>query len=702
MRRALVGASLGVALLGCAGARPARLPPTSGDEVRSAGAASLVVLTRPLAARLRVQLWIDAGAIDAAEASGHPEVASLAAWVAEGRSEGVRARVLPDGTVFEAEGLALAPLAEALLAALAAREPSDDELDLARQVLTMRRRGRAPDALAELELTAASALLGPLDPLGVVGPGELAAPDDPPEDAVATFLLEHYGLERARWVVIGAIALEGAEALLGDLAGPSASRPAPRRRLSPPIRPAALEGAPAFAIAALSPPEERLGGAWGLSGSGVGERRARFVTPCGSLGLVAGRGSLDGSALAAVAFALAVGTAGAALPDADADAERAGLDFVARPERCAAPSAGARALAISAPSEADARAFAERAAVLDAATSTVEVAHADVDGRSAVVSIVLDGGAGEDPPQDHGRTALLARALAGRCGLRAEVHPEHVALEAVLDPDALDASLGRVLRCALSEPLPAASLALARSEALAALDDDARFLARAAEVLAPGAPGLVAPMGSPEGLAGAGALEEALARLRGTARLRLGVVAPTPPGERLARALAALPAGAASPQAAPAFGPEEVLHASVESDAVEVVLAWRAEGVADAAGVVALVARELAAGPLVVVHAAAGRFAGSSWMAIAVRGEAEALDAAPALAAEAARRARAGLPSRTPRPEPRDLGADPLALAHRLAAGEEPAPRIEAAEALLDAPIRRVVVRPSSGPLRRR
>ncbi len=702
MRPAIARALVAVALLGCAGARPLRLPPTSGEEVRTAGAASLVVLTRPLAARLRVQLWIDAGAIDAAEASGHPEVASLAAWVAEGRTAGVRARVLPDGTVFEAEGDALAPLAEALLAALAARDPSAEEFDRAREVLAVRRRGRAPDTLAELELTAATALLGPLDPLGVVGPGELEAPDDPPEGAVAAFLRDHYGLERARWVVLGPIALADAEAGLGDLAGPSAARAAPTRRRSAPTTPDALEGAPAFALAALSPPGAPLGGAWGLSGSDLGERRARFVTPCGTLGLVAGGGPLDGSTLADLAFALAVGTSGAALPEADADAERAGLDFVARPERCAAPASAAHALAVSAPTDAEARALAERAAVLEGGTSTVEIAHADVDGRSAVVSIVLAGGAGEDAPQDHGRTALLARALAGRCGVRAHVHPEHLALDAVLDPDALDADLGRVLRCVLGAPLPAPSLALARAEALAALDDEARFLSRAAEVLAPGAPGLVAPMGSAVGLAGAGALDEALARLRGTARLRLGVVAPVPPGARLGQALAALPAGSPSPAAAPALGPEEVLLASVESEAVEVVLAWRAEGVADAAAAVALVARELAAGPLVVVHAAAGGFGGTSWMAIAVRGEADALDAAPAHAAEAVARARAALASRAATRDARDLGADPLALAHRLAVGAEPAPSREATEALLAAPVRRVVVRPSSGPLRRR
>ena len=704
-------------LVGCPTSRPPPFVPVSaGGEVVDAGESSVVVLTRPNAEGLLVQLWIDAGALDASDEGGVPELAALAAFIAETRAEDprVHARVVPDGTVFELRARTLDEALPPLMRSLSTRDPTDGELAAARETLRERRRGRARDPLAALEAQAVSLLLGPADPLGLEPEGDH---EEVGLSSARAFLGAHYGPTRARWVVVGNLPTEEVrEAVLrhgGAL--PEAEHDAARRRVpTEASRSAAREDTEGWSIATLT--SGVLGGASGLM-AGPGERHASFPTPCGQLGIASARGSLDETTLRALTFAL---EAGAAVhtdveSDASSDAERAGLAFVARPERCdEAPDAARHAIVVAAPDHPERR-LPDVDAVLGSGRS-LALAHLDLDGHSALLAVALSGGSLEDPEDAHGRSAIVARALALRCGVRARVSPDAVHLEAPLESsseEALNASLSRALACLFFEPLPTAFLEAARAEALASLDAEALFLEHAARAIAPGTPGLVAPRGSPAGLAGAADLEHFLAQLRTTERISVAVIAPFAPSDALTRGLGALAAAGVPFEPRPGdSGPREVFAPSITAPIVEVILTLRVDGdparpSADARTVASLLARELDAGPLSVTRFASGTSHGTSWLAIGLSGpdapldDVEALflaavarvdpqlDAALALAEEAARTEREARSTRAS-----DVARDLLVRVPTF----DPL----SAQTLLHAPPHRVVVRPSAPPLRRR
>ncbi len=711
MKRASI--ALALALFGCGSTRPPVLTPTSGGEVHVVGEGSVVVLVRPHAVGVRVQLWIDAGSIDAAMATGAPELASIAAWVAEGRDpeHRIHARVVPDGTVLEIRGEMLEETLRPLVLVLAARDPSSEELERAQGVLRERRRGRASDPLATVERAAAEALLGPLDPLGLTSSEERTVT----RDEVRDFLAAHYGPRRARWVVVGALDTDEVRAAVLDQVSslPRAGAEAGTRRIAA-SAPSAIEGTPAFAVAVLDPRDgPEIGGAAGSSGA-PGDRRARFWTPCGELALVSRHGAPRD--LFALAFALAGGPAPAVGADVDAraDAERAGLRFVARRERCAeapdAPISTAVVANLDPGSDTTTAALARLDAALHPAESP-RIQHLDVDGHTTLLVITAAGGALEDPADAHGESAVLARALGTRCDVRVAIEPERLTFWRAFD-GASEVAIARTLGCVLVDPIPDAFVEGARAEALAALDGDALFLARAALALAQGSPGLVAPRGSPSGIAGADP-RRALARVRSLARLDVALISPEPPSAALTRALGTLPVGEHHEGGVSGMGTRETFVPATDVSTIEVIVALRVDhaaeaGPADARVVAVLLADELDATELAVHRIGSGSASGSSWLAIGVRGPDAAIDRLDAIVSGAVARADARLDgalatSAIERAEAERVASEhPEALARALVIERTPAPDPLAARTLLHAPVYRVIVRPSTPPVRSR
>jgi hypothetical protein len=701
-------------VLGCGSSHTPVLTPTSGGEVHVVGEGSVVVLVRPHAVGVRVQLWIDAGSIDAAQSSA-PELAALAAWVAEGRDaeHRVHARVVPDGTVLEIRANTLEEALPPLALALGARDPSSAELERAQTILRERRRGRAVDPLAVVETAAAEALLGPLDPLGLSSEDERTIT----LEMVAGFLAAHYGPRRARWVVVGALDTDDVRtAVLDHVATlPRALEDAATRRPIASVSARAIEESPAYAFAVLDPRgPDALGGASGLGGAPV-DRHARFATPCGELALASGVGAPEH--LAELAFALAGGPAapsGTEL-DARADAERAGLRFVARRERCTerpeAPLASAILAALDPSSDHTANVLARMDAALHP-TEAARIEHLDVDGHTTLLVFTLAGGPIEDPADAHGASAILARALSTRCDVHVAIEAQRLVFSrAFSDPN--EAAIARALACVLVDPMPDAFLETARAQALGALDDDALFLARAALALAPGSPGLVAPLGSPSGLAGASDLRGALRRYRALARLEVALVSPNPPSEALTRALGTLPVGEHHEVGVSGMGEPETFVPAIEASTVEVIVALRVDHAADAGPadghtVAALLADELDATPLSVTRVASGSASGSSWVAIGVSGPDAAIDRIDELLASAVARAEERLDAAlqaaaiTRHDSDRTQSEVPAALARDRLIEEPPAPDPLASRTLLHAPIHRVIVRPSTPPVRTR
>gem|GEM_PF-3560296 len=703
-------------LLACGSTHVPILTPTSGGEVHVVGEGSVVVLVRPHAVEVRVQLWIDAGAIDAAEASGAPELASLAAWIAEGRDpeHRVHARVVPDGTVLEIRADTLERALPPLALALSARDPSGAELERAQAILRERRRGRAVDPLAAVENAAAAALLGPLDPLGLSSEDEHVVT----LEMVRDFLAANYGPRRARWVVVGALDTDAVRATVLEHVAPlprAAEDAAMRRPHMGSSSARAIEESPAFAFAVLDPRgTDAIGGASGLCGAPA-DRHARFATPCGELALASGRGAPD--RLPEVAFALAGGaspTAGTEL-DARADAERAGLRFVARRERCSAVPEAPIATAVIGSLDPSSDHTTSMLARLDAALQPAEaprIHHLDVDGHTTLVLFTLSGGPLEDPADAHGATAILARALSTRCDVHVKIEAQRLVFSrAFADPG--EAVITRTLACVLVDPMPDAFIETARAEALGALDDDARFLAHAALALAPGSPGLIAPLGSPAGLAGASDLLGTLRRLRVLARLDVALVSPSPPSAELTRALGTLPQGERQEIGVSGMGEPETFVPSIEASTVEVIIALRVDHAADAGDadtrtVASLLAEELDATPLAVTRIASGSASGSSWLALGVSGTDAAIDRVTEHLAGAVERADARLDAAlrdadVVRADRDRLHSErPDALARALLANDAVPPDPLAARTLLHAPTHRVVVRPSTPPVRAR
>ena len=595
-----------VAAWGCGGSTAPTVSPTS--VVRMVGRGPAITLASALPPDLKqpvvLGLFIDAGTRDARE----PLAAAVAAeLLGERVGRNARARALPDGLeVIAVCDDGVKACAARLARGLALRAPSEAAVARARErIVGAARLARAadPERMAdELALRAlwpdeAAAFL-PLDPAGAPSPGALAS-------AVNAFMAEAFGPERALIVASGPVAMAQLEGAVETAFAktPSASqrrkaRELPEAELDIPID-VEIDNASGTSVAiagrdlaqvtraAVQLRDELLrskratsvtghtssvrGGALailrarapstdpsalvqeigtrvermrseGLSGSMPIERDepiaslqragARFIAGAGEHAV-----SDDASALAVGVGVLVRGARGDHVGRRDPDAAQR----AAERERLTRAMQAGRALASP---ELDGELARERASVTLANRSRVLVEP--VASEQVAIAVKIGAGAASDPPELHGRTALLAQTMTVACAghsplaLRAQL----AALGATLEPRVDASSFGIVLRapaehsraaialaveCALAPSLARGDVTRARlliRERLGVVPGSGRLplaagdlRAQVARVLsAKRAPGELAPWGASSTLASVDerALSELLAReLRG-------------------------------------------------------------------------------------------------------------------------------------------------------------------------------------------
>jgi predicted Zn-dependent peptidase len=285
-------------------------------------------------------------------------------------------------------------------------------------------------------------------------------------------------------------------------------------------------------------------------------------------------------------------------------------------------------------------------------------AHIELRQRaSELVAIALRfaHGAASEPPLMHGRTALLATATASACaglppqeladrlqalGARLEPHVDAESWGLLLTaPEASwQSALALAVDCALHPSLERTDLAVARlrlRQRFGANGGPSELHALAAEFIAPGEPGALAPWGSPDRQAsvGLGELRELWRSCRRGAGFSVAAVGPLSIEDALgviARRAAELPTGPApEPSARVQAGGSPEPPQPVDHPAFGLVL-WQAPmSAADAAGARAFAAVARAAlgqGP--DVHAswhAGGTSAEGGWAAVALSGPPPAL-----------------------------------------------------------------------------
>ena len=166
--RAMVLVAMVSLVAACGGTQPrtASRPTPHSDDVEDADGLAFAFIPMPTEEQVLLALFVDAGARDAE----HPQVATLAAWLAAGSAPGVVATVYPDATrfVMPCETAALHQCVSALRQVLSRREVRAEELQVLHERLRRVRRGARGEALRRLELSALEGLLGAAqrDPLG--------------------------------------------------------------------------------------------------------------------------------------------------------------------------------------------------------------------------------------------------------------------------------------------------------------------------------------------------------------------------------------------------------------------------------------------------------------------------------------------------------------------------------------------------------
>jgi predicted Zn-dependent peptidase len=217
--------------------------------------------------------------------------------------------------------------------------------------------------------------------------------------------------------------------------------------------------------------------------------------------------------------------------------------------------------------------------------------------RRVRIRVRVAGGAAEDPPGMHGRTALHATAMSRGCvghphaALRLRLRRLGAAWAPTVDADAfgftLDApregwqeALDLALACLTAPDLSAAALQGAREALAQTFAQGPPYRAWAARALAPRTPGTVAPWGTPDDLAHVDRPDVVRAhgeRVVG-ARTHLTVDGDLPVLdvlERAARRLARLRPGRLAAPLPPGAPVDEPLLLSAAADPAATVLAWR-------------------------------------------------------------------------------------------------------------------------------
>ncbi len=725
------GALLSLALLvGCGGAppNPPRPPPTSSVSVR-VGDVELAVRERATDGRIAAALFVRAP-------EGAGALGSLAGWIVEARHPALHARATPDGLTLVALGEAsdAASILAELAAALDTRGVTSDELERATLRLRAHRAARAHDERGQAQRMAVESLVGtPLDPLG--------APDgDAAIDAAAldAWLAQSLGLERALVVVVGATSESSARA---DVATAFAHAPhvtpAPAPATWRPGAARAAGGEHGFAAAALATRDvdeaARLA-AW-VPRLSPAARATAF--PLRGHALVVASVEGDEDELSAVAQALARARAldeeapGRSARSAEDEALAIGDAWLAQLAGEADPRIGLGLVrthgpdddgaeredpAIAAPTVVAGARVVEGPAGELTIGSGLRVRAREVAGDEVAVALAFAGGASLDPPREHGRTALLAAVLARSCEPSADdawIGPDDFGVVLRGERATLERTLLRAVDCVRRAREEIAHTEGVRASAIAAHGEDDRRRAWAARVLAPGAPGRIAPRGSPAGIAAASELDLALDDAIDARRATLAIVADAAPDHLLdvAEALGASMAAGRTPleTAAPAtLASEDAFVTDPELPRPEAIVALRAAGRSDvgATAAASALARALAAHGLSIRAQVGGVSGTESHAFVVVSGADDALDALPrtaALALAAATLSQALAADEASVARTRALAlADPAVLARSLASAAPPDDdAIDVAHALLGATPRLVMARPTASPVRR-
>lgn len=687
---------LALALLACGA--PSRVAPTVMEtRVEEVAGTRIAVLPRATRGRVWLSLWIDAGARDADPA----QVATVATWIAAG--DEVSAEVMADGIELTraCNRDELDACLRSLASVVQVRDVSANALHAARQRLTETRRRVHVDDTRRADALALRALLGHgADPLGVaddddrvtpqavsgflrdhVGAGRLllvAIGDvDPdalrrkvstafghlPPAAARRAHRAHHG-ERALRVEIGEKSVVSAATLRPHLR--SAARlartlvarveaDAPGARVSADVFPA-RGGAALIA---------RIHGDHGdaqralfdhlieLSAAPTVENEDPLTPADGPRGIARWMGArwaanqangvFGGLGVGAIARGGRADRVGEQDPDA-ATREAARRELEARIRAASEHPLGEGT-----------RDEHHAALTLVGGARLYARRLAGADRVSAVV--LFDGGAAEDSPRAHGATALLARSSAAACHgtalreLGEGLEVLGVDVTPILQPDAWGLRVEGptphwrdvaylATRCASLPSLDPWSVDRARDEVMAmAQRTRARVRAIVAQIIAPSAPGRIAPLGAPAELSRVHLPElRRMRRSRATqARARIAIAGDVPieeASDMLARGAARWLEGAPrepQPWIAPA---ERLASAEHPERRFGAVIAWVMDAPANATVASSAFARAAAASlalepGLSVLWQESGAAEGRAWVLVGLGATPEAIDMLP-------------------------------------------------------------------------
>ncbi len=732
MRQALVF----VVLLGCGASssgatiRPPDLDP-SDSEI-----SGVTVMVRPRAGSGHV-----VAALFVRVRAEPPALATTAALVLEERSRGrLVARATADGIALRAASTAteLESVVAALGAAIAARDVSPEEVARAVERVRARRAGRARDDRATAARLAVAAMFGSeTDALGT------GSDDDALTAAAVNQLLRaHFGAERALVAVVGdvsrtsvdvAVSRAFADAAHVDPRGSSSARlgrdvraeisdedvVAVARRVPDMSGAAAVRAWVEWADPAASVSAFPLhGAAVVLAVRRGGARDAEALVARMQRASELDEGSFGREATDAEGELLGLGDAWLARGEASGDGLGVGLVVAggrdddldgSRDERVEALRSAMLA------SLGDTRA--ERVGLIDEATadqtlvSGLRVRVRRVVGGTLAVAIAFEGGASLDPRAEHGRAALLASMLGQSCEPDADltwVDARSMGLVISGERTTLAATVARAIDCVRGATRETGRAEGVRADAIAVLDDSTRQRAWAARAIAPGTPGLVAPLGSATGIAAASGLDGAIRSMFVPNRATIVIIGDVDPARAVAVADALAselgPRGETRRAPPGAVADADVFVADPLVSAPEVIVTLRSDVGASVAAARST-ARALAAA--LREEGAAVQFwfgdaaRGASFVAVGVRGDPALLDTLPGRMSSryATLDARSGLDEAIASEERRRALASPLDLAREIASEVEVGDPLEVVRGLLSATPRYVMLRPSASPM---
>lgn len=547
--------------MGCRSALPETIPVEPAPDpvaVKHYEPGTAVVIQRPTPDVVLLSLWVDAGS----RAAAVPQLAVASAfWAAQ--QAGAEPHVLPEGTEFTllcgTASSRVERCAERLSRVLAPPVPSEEDVRGVRERLRRVRARAAHDAWRHSEQLALEALFGagaaPLFPLGNEADDARVSPA-----AIRDFIEHHYAASRALLIGVGDLKKDALDSVVRGF--PRRGSALRERRVVQPeggLKVAFGErGTLSLALTASSVARaaslcEQFRSIHGDARASISALRgavvAHLTLPAGSKPLA----RLQSAVFDLRRLELELREA-AELPPPDSlqgIARDVGETWIARGEPRTPVRAGALGVALvlaqttRSPDEPNARLAeleaAARAAVDAGEHNSLGKVSAKHEGRALhattengaeldlvrrpgarwfAASVRFTGGSETDAPTSHGRAALLATLMADGCGIATgrtldqKLETLKARLWPMVDAQGLGVgisapqkyqqqALDLLLRCALRPSFRARAVEDARARLIQSLwRNDVRELeAMLAQLLAPAAPGAIAPWGSPAGVA---------------------------------------------------------------------------------------------------------------------------------------------------------------------------------------------------------